>query len=225
MLISSRGIVFRFTKYRETSIIANIFTEELGLNTYIVNGVRSAKGRFNIGYFEPLNLIELTAYHQPGRDIERLTELKTTYPLHQIRQDIRKSAICLFLAEILNKCIVERDKNQPLFEFLYQAILALEQTTRNNSFHLQFLLKLTAYLGFGIHHPEVFSSQAIEPGFYRDPGNARLLQQLLTTGLDNTPSLTTAQRQTILNDIIHYYQTQIEMPTPKSLAVLQAVFE
>ncbi len=224
MLITTRGIIFRFTKYRETSIIANIYTEELGLNSYIVNGVRSAKGKFKIGYFEPLNLVELTAYHKPGRDIERLTEIKTGHPLHSIRQDMHKSAISLFMAEILNKCIVERHKNEALFAFLYSAIMALEKTPPNNSFHLQFLLKLTAHLGFGIYHPEVFISEVANPGFYHHPGNSRLLQHLLEGSLEDVPAVTAAQRQAILTDILHYYQTQIEMPPLKSLAVLQSVF-
>ena len=40
MLHKTRGVVFRFTKYGETSIIVNIFTELFGLQSYIVNGVR-----------------------------------------------------------------------------------------------------------------------------------------------------------------------------------------
>ena len=119
MLVTTRGIIFRFTKYRETSIIVNIYTEELGLNSFIVNGVRSAKGKHKIGYFEPLNLVELTAYHKPNRNIDRISEIKSAYPIHNIRQDIYKSSISMFIAEVLNKCILEQDKNQPLFTFLY----------------------------------------------------------------------------------------------------------
>jgi len=41
MIFKTRGIVFRFTKFKETSIIVTIFTEVFGLQSYIVNGVRS----------------------------------------------------------------------------------------------------------------------------------------------------------------------------------------
>ena len=37
MLYKTRGIVFRFVKYGETSIIVTIFTELFGLQSYIVN--------------------------------------------------------------------------------------------------------------------------------------------------------------------------------------------
>ncbi len=42
MLVKTSGIVFRAVKYSETSIITDVYTRDLGMQTYIVNGVRSA---------------------------------------------------------------------------------------------------------------------------------------------------------------------------------------
>jgi len=224
MLITTRGIVFRFTKYRETSIITHIYTEELGLNSYIVNSVRSAKSKFKIGYFEPLSLIDITGYHRPNRDIDRISEIKSAHPIHSIRQDIHKSAISIFMAEVLNKCIIERDKNIDLFNFLFNAILILDKSEKNNSFHLHFMLKLAKYLGFGIHDPEAIISNAINLQFFDDPKNMRLLQRLIEEGLTNTPQIPADVRNSLLEEIIHYYRLQIDMPKLKSLEVLQTVF-
>lgn len=38
MQIKTRGIVFRSVKYGESSVIADIFTEEKGLHTFIAGG-------------------------------------------------------------------------------------------------------------------------------------------------------------------------------------------
>lgn len=225
MLVSTRGIILRFTKYRETSIIVNIYTEVLGLNSYIVNNVRSSKSRFKIGYFEPLNLVELIAFHKPGRNIDRISEIKAAYPIHNIRQDIYKSSISMFMAEVLNKCITEQDKNPPLFDYLFTAILTLEESKENNSFHLQFMIKLAKYLGFGIHDPNTFIKQSNNTQFYNDPEVRQILQQLLVADLSTTPIMTSEQRSNILNDIIHYYYTQLEMPQLKSLEVLRTIFK
>jgi len=224
MLITTKGIVFRFTKYRETSIIVNIYTEELGLNSFIVNGVRSAKSKHNAGYFEPLNLIEVTAYHRPNRDINRITEIKSSFPMHNIRQDIYKSAMGLFIAEVLNKCILERDKNLPLFNFLFNAIKELEQSPLNNSFHLQFMFKLSAYLGFGIHDTSSFILQSNNAPFYDKESNIMLLQQFIKSDFANAPSIASSDRKIILNEILHYYHLHMEMPKLKSLEILQTVF-
>ena len=225
MLISTRGIILRSTKYRETSIIVNIYTEALGLNSFIANSVRVAKAKYKIGYFEPLNLVELTAYHKSGRNIDRISEIKSAYPIHNIRQDIYKSSISMFMAEVLNKCIVGYDKNQSLFNYLFTAIKTLEESEQNNSFHLQFMLKLTRYLGFGIHDARTLINQSENAPFYSNLANMDSLNKLLEADLSDIPNITPEQRSTILNDIINYYRTQLEMPQLKSLDVLHSIFK
>ena len=49
MLHKTNGIVLKVIKYSESSIISNIYTERFGLQTYIVNGVRSAKAKGKAG--------------------------------------------------------------------------------------------------------------------------------------------------------------------------------
>ena len=43
MLEKTRGIVLSTVKYGETSIIAAIFTEQFGRQSYMINGIRSSK--------------------------------------------------------------------------------------------------------------------------------------------------------------------------------------
>ncbi len=224
MIIKTRGIVFRFTRYRESSIIANIYTEEAGLGSYIVNGVRSAKGKAKMGYFEPLTLLELTAYHNPDRDINRLNELRLAQPLHHIRSDVHKSSIIMFLTEILNKCILERDKNEPLFNFLYNSIQALDLIEHSANFHLQFLVQLSSYLGFGIQDSRDFINQSSNQVFYRTAENKQALKLLIEQSYNSDIRLTKDQRSAILNDLIFYYQQHIGLNKLKSLEVLNTIF-
>ena len=52
----TKVIVLHATKYGETSVILNAYTQQLGLRAYVVNGVRSAKRKktFSMGMFQPL---------------------------------------------------------------------------------------------------------------------------------------------------------------------------
>ena len=43
MTHKTKGIVLRTVKYGETSLVVIMFTELFGIQTYMVNGVRSAK--------------------------------------------------------------------------------------------------------------------------------------------------------------------------------------
>lgn len=224
MIIKTRGIVFRYTRYRESSIIVNIYTEANGLGSYIVNGVRSVKGKVKMGHFEPLTLLDLTAYHNPDRDINRLNEIKISLPLHQIRQDIYKSSIIMFLAEVLNKCIIERDKNEPLFGFIYSSIQALDLIEYSSNFHLQFLIQLSHYLGFGIQDSNDFISQSSNQAFYRILANKNALNSLIAKDYGVGKEIVSEQRSAILNDLIFYYQQHVGLSKLKSLEVLNTIF-
>jgi DNA repair protein RecO (recombination protein O) len=224
MIITTRGIVLKFTKYRETSIITNIFTEQVGLSSFIVNNVRSAKSKFKPGYFEPLSLVELTAYHHQERDINRLSEIKSLHPLHSLRQNIYKSSIIVFLAEILNKVIIEKDQNLPLFNFVFNALRDFDQVAENNNFHLQFLLQLTSHLGFSVRNHEDFVNESNNQRFYQEPQHLNLLKSLERTAFNSHITIDTQTRAIILNDIIFYYQQHLGIRKLKSLEVLSTIF-
>src|SRR6188768_3165830 len=97
MLHKTRGIVFRFTKYGETSIIVNIFTELFGMQSYIVNGVRSKSSKNKIALYQPLTLLDLVVYHRDNANILRIKEIKCLYPYQFIPMDVRKSTIAMFV--------------------------------------------------------------------------------------------------------------------------------
>jgi len=64
MLIKTRGIVLQQFKYLDSSLIVKIYTEELGLQSYMVKGSRSKKSTQKPAYFQPLSLIDLVVYHK-----------------------------------------------------------------------------------------------------------------------------------------------------------------
>src|SRR6185436_14709858 len=103
MLHKTRGIVFRFTRYGETSIIVTMFTELFGLQTYIVNGVRSKSAKNKIALYQPLTLLDLVVYHKDNAPILRIKELQCAHPFQSLTEDVKKSTLALFLNELLNR--------------------------------------------------------------------------------------------------------------------------
>ena len=152
MLHKTRGVVFRFTKYGETSIIANVFTELFGMQGYIVNGVRSASGRNKIALFQPLTLLDMVVYHRENANLNRISEIKCLYPYKTIPLDIRKSTVAVFINEVINKAIKEESHAGELCQFIIESLVALDTLdTGTENFHLIFLLKLSRFLGFGAY--------------------------------------------------------------------------
>jgi DNA repair protein RecO (recombination protein O) len=221
MLHKTRGIVFRFTKYGETSIIVTIFTELFGLQSYIVNGVRSKSGKNKIALFQPLTLLDLIVYHREHANISRIKEVKCLYPYQSIPTDIKKSALAMFLIEIINKTIKEESHAQELCEFLVRSFITLDQMgEKTENFHLVFLLKLSRYLGFGVHQlNDVLGARVTAEE------NEKIIVQLLKSDYTDSVPMSNHQRREILELILKFFADHIEnLGEVKSIQVLREIF-
>lgn len=224
MLSKTEGLVLRYVKYGESSIIVTIYTDKFGLSAFVVNGVRSTKSKGKIAFYQPMSLLDLVVYHKEGREINRISEVKSLVPINSIRDDIRKSSIAIFLNEILNKCLKEESKNEILFHFLKESIIELEQLEKDfQNFHLIFLLKLSRYLGFEPMNAEDIATDISGVSLPLDQEHRIMLNQLLKSDYRNPPMVTKALRAEILEIIIQFYRSHLELPEVKSTVVLHAV--
>lgn len=220
MLHKTRGIVFRFTKYGETSIIVNIYTELFGLQGYIVNGVRSKSGKNKAALFQPLTLLDLVVYHRENANLNRISEVKCLYPYRSIPLDIRKSSIAVFINEVINKSIKEESHAGELCQFIIDSFIALDNLViGTENFHLIFLLKLSRLLGFGAHNTdEVMGIRAT------DQETERILGLLIKADYLHSVTLSNSQRRVILDLLLKFYGDHIEsFGEMKSIQVLREI--
>jgi DNA repair protein RecO (recombination protein O) len=152
MYHSTRGIVFRQTRYSDSSLVVRILTEEMGLRSYIIKGARGPKSKMKASLFQPLTLLELVVSQKEKSDLQHIREARVAYTYQTIYLDIRKSSILLFLNELLYKSIQEETVNPELFRFIFDHLVLLDQTKENPAnFHLLFAIHLTRFLGFFPH--------------------------------------------------------------------------
>lgn len=149
MYHSTRGIVFRQTKYSDSSLVVRILTEETGLRSYIIKGARGPKSKIKSSLFQPLTLLDLVVSQKEKSELHHIREARVAYQYQNIHLDIRKSSILLFLNELLYKTIQEEAVNPELFHFIFDHLVLLDETTENPAnFHILFTIHLTHYLGF-----------------------------------------------------------------------------
>lgn len=220
MLHKTRGIVFRFTKYGDSSIIVTIFTELFGLQTYIVNGVRSKSAKSKIALFQPLTLLDLVVYYKENASIKRIKELRCLHQYQTLQTDVRKSSIGMFINEILNKTVKEENHAQEVFNFLCDSLIFLDdQKNDYENFHLIFLIKLSRYLGFGAHEIDEVLTQRIT-GIEEEA----LLRKLLTAEYKDVFIISNVQRRTLLEILIRFYTIHIDsLGEIRSVQVLKEV--
>jgi len=150
MITKTRGIVLNYIKYGDTSIICKIYTEQFGLQSYIINGIRKSKSK-NIGLFQPLNILDLVVYHKKTSGLQRIKESKLDYAYKTLHLDMKKISVCFFLSEFLTKISQNDDNQKDNFDFMKDSLIVFDRLEINYSnFHIQFLIKLSKYLGIDI---------------------------------------------------------------------------
>lgn len=145
MLIKTSGIVLRYVKYGDTSIIATLLTEAYGKMAFMVHGVRKNNAHIKLNCFEPLSFLSVEAYIKQGRDIQRLKEASSLMPQTQDFHPATQ-ALKYCIAEILNKSIREESRNAELYDFIIKTIQDIK-TEAVMKFLLEFLLKYSKIIG------------------------------------------------------------------------------
>ena len=239
MLIKTRGLIFRATKYGDSSYILEIYTERYGIRNYIVSGVRKARATVPASLVQPMGLVEMVAYERPGKDLQRLKEVRPSHIYTQVPFDVFRGTIGLFMLEMTRGAIREAEENAELFRYLHESFVFLDETDGPiGLIHLHYLLGLTEYLGFlpsGMYSADtpLFDLKAGEyiagvPGHteFLDARAAELMFELLHTDRGNLAHITStrSERQRLLTDVVRYYRHHIEgMREINSLVVLREV--
>ena len=154
MIHKTKGIVLRSIKFGETSLVVTMFTELFGVQSYLVNGVRSPtkKGAAKANLFQPSAILDLVAYHNEFKNLQRLKEFRWAYLYRCILSDVKKNAVALFMIELLGKCLKQPEANAELFYFIEDALHHLDKANDivTANFPLYFALHLATFFGFRI---------------------------------------------------------------------------
>ena len=228
----TRAIILGCVRYSDNGQILHAYTEECGRTAYALNGIKSKPVKAAL----PLSIIELEAEHNPKRDIQRIKESKIIFSSYNISADPVRNSIAHLLAELLYHSLRETGKNTALFDFLVCSISLLENINNGlANFHLVFMLKLSAFLGF---YPN-FDNKATNTYFdqlngcflYEKPMHNHFLQiaesNLLKEFLikNNETSCTRCQRNKMLEMLIDYYRLHLtNFGEIRSARVLRELF-
>lgn len=225
MLYKTRGVALSYIKYKETSIIAKVFTETFGIQSYIVNGVRSKSAKTKIALFQPLTLLDLVVYHNKKREINRISEIKCSFTFHSIPFNIKKATITLFITELLGQTLKEEGEHEQLFDFVSDSIMTLDLLEEKyENFHIRFMLYLSHHLGIKPESAQMILHDTGHAKSY-NPEFTNVLDQLLKTNYNQPIQMNKSLRHELLTVLIHYYQMHYDsIKEFKSVQVLKEVF-
>ena len=236
MLIKTQGIILRTVRYSETSIIADIYTEEKGLRAYIISGVRNRNAKMGMGMLQIMSIVELVTYDRDSKTINRIKELKAAYVYQTLPFDVKKAAIGMFMAELVSKTIKETEVNKALFQYLYESFVALDQAQQSiGNWHLLFMLEMATFLGFmpdnnytretpwfDLQEGVFVAEKPVDN--YLNKEMSLVFSKLLAN--EDSVVMNRSQRNELLKKMMTYYQLHIEsFKELNSWHILQEVLE
>jgi len=241
MLHKTRGIILRTVDYSNTSIITKIYTEQFGIQSYLIKGAKRKKASVKANLFQPFSLLELVVYKKEKKQLQTLKEARPEIHFSSIPHEPAKISILFFLNEVLLKCLQEEEKNPELFSFLHETIQTLDSSEKNYSnLHLIFLLRFSKFLGFfpqgnfsetasvfDLREGIFIREEPRHPDFLRKE-NSKLLSKLIFSTYYAMGGLTFSgkERKTLLDILLHFYQLHLSrMGSISSHKVLEQVFK
>lgn len=225
MLAKSTGIILKSTKYSETSLILDIFTESKGLCSFIVSGVRKASARSQGAIYQVMNMLEFIAYDKGPNKLSRIKEAKMHYAYQEIPFDVRKSSIALFFIDLFRNAIREQSDNNELFHFIVEWLKFLDNTENKIvNLHLLFVVELAQKIGFEFQNNYTdnacyfnlengnFSAAYFPDQYHLDKSNSLHLHQLLQCDRVSILEwkLSSEHRRALLNQLLLFFKYHVE---------------
>lgn len=216
-------------RYGDTSIIVKIFTRELGLKSYLVNGVRTMGKGSKIALYQPLTPLDLVVYDKESAGLQRISESKLQRAHQRIPFDFSRTSIALFMTEVIGRSIYENYQNEGLFDFYSDSISVLDQeATRLSIFPLVFLIEQARFLGFAPEDANGFILESKKQPFGPEESELALntLQILLRERYESQIKIPVLLRRKLLDHLLDFYAEHLDNPSLfKSLIVIRQLME
>jgi len=238
MLLKTKAIVLSKLKYRDNDLIVKCYTQQKGVVSYLLRGVfKSKKGSSKAAYYQMLSQLEVEQTYKTNHTLHYINEVKVAYAYKSLHTNILKTAIVMFLSEVLSSVLKEEEQNKELFDYLETTLQWLDLQSEFSNFHLLFLLELTKHLGFYPDTSDVnqryfnLNNGLFQPNkqdVYSISGeNLDILQQILLVDFESLEAvkLNAKQRQSFLSMLLLYYELHLgTFNKPKSLQIFNQVF-
>ena len=213
----TEGIVLQSLRYGDTSLIVKVFTRQHGMKSYMLKGAFNHSSKNRAALFQNLNVINYVEVNAPkSHNLNYLKDAQLAMVYHSLPLVMNKSAIMMYVSELLSKTITEQEQNEALYDFIVSSLQWLDLVEQDYAiFPVYFTLELTRYLGFypKANHQLGYCFDMMEGAFahdyplhpyYFDAETSDLLASLLNVGIDEASRrpLRLNQRRELLDGLI-----------------------
>ena len=228
-MVSNNGYLLTYLKYGDYDAILHVFTKEAGFQSFFVKGIYGPKNKKKayLTAFNELNFIINQKNKGNISTVSRL-ELKNSFDFHN---DFKANAILFFVADFLNQIL----KNEASSLKTYTEIenFRSELNAKNYQSHLIFLFKILEIQGFSplendgdFLNPETGTfAHEIQHQLFNQKISA-IWKNLISAKSPYETKIKSKLRRDFLDSLLVYYHYHFtDFRTPKSLEIVQQIFE
>lgn len=238
MIISTEAIILKSRKFRDSSKLIVLYSEECGKVSVVANGARRAKNKFGSA-LEPLSCSSVSLYKYPNKDLHTLSQAEVSVPLRNLGESFERLTVGISILESIINTQLDDEKNLQIYNLLKNSLLALNSAEKNEeTLYFVFQVRLAEIMGFALHpshcplsQEEVVPMQADEftlsladgapfspafgehrSGFRMDSETLAILQRLVLIPIEKAVEIMlSAQQSAQLQDFLaSYFQLHLE---------------
>ncbi|MBT3173506.1 MAG: DNA repair protein RecO [Lentimicrobiaceae bacterium] len=241
MIVNTRGVVIKQTKFSDSGVIVKIFTEQYGMQSFFVRGLKSRKSKSKAAMFQPLSILDLVINFSDKKSLQTIKDIDLAYSYKSIPDNMVKRSVLFFIVELLYKCLKDEVKNKELFDWINGSLVWLDIANEGYAnFHLLFMMQLTKFLGF---YPSKLSMMEISifdlqdgqftntiplHGNYLSGDEVNNIMSIYSKSFEDATSIkfNRENRMQVLENLIKYYNFHIpSMGGFKSLEILSVILD
>lgn len=146
-ILKTEAIVLRTFDFRNTSLIAHLFSKEYGKIHGLLKGIRKEPKKFG-STLEPFSANEIVYYQKRNSELHIVSQCDLKDNFDNIRRDLKSIAFASYITELIERLTHLEDKNEAVYQL---ASLALKQM--NLGFDAEkilriFIIKFLKLIGF-----------------------------------------------------------------------------
>lgn len=142
-------IALRQVKHSERHTILTAYSREAGRVAFAIPAGRGKEAMRLRALCMPLGLVECVGHMRAGSDVMRMSQSRSMLAMHGVLASPVKSALALFVAEVLETVVREGGPDAVLWDFVRSSVEVLNEIPSGGSanFHLCFLYGLGRIIG------------------------------------------------------------------------------
>ncbi|MFH1889107.1 MAG: DNA repair protein RecO [Candidatus Omnitrophota bacterium] len=149
-LHKTEALVLNKWDFRETSLIASLYSRDFGKMSGLLKGIRKEPAKF-ASTVELFSHNEIVFYKKINSSLHLVSQCDTRNNFSPIRQDIYRVGIASFMMELIDAVMAQEDANTDVFDLALTCLKELEINPNPEKIATIFKIKMLSLSGFKPH--------------------------------------------------------------------------